>query len=119
MFEEEEFLEDQLTKYIPEEQGPSTPSPKKDKKEVFCENCGKIFHTKVALDIHKKLRHKNAVSHEKRTLPLSPKKNVKNEVPHTDNDTKDESKLICTVCEREFHTEKALALHVKLKHKKH
>lgn len=120
MFEDEEFLDDQQEKEVVS----SPPIPIKELKTKvnnFCEHCDKTFHTKSALDIHTKLKHKkNKRESNDSSSQSPPKKNIKIEVPVTDTKiVEDISKPFCTICEKHFHTEKALVLHVKLKHKNH
>lgn len=111
MFEEEEFLEEQLCKYIPDpaEQEEST----KDTKDMCCEigDCNKVFHTKVALNMHIKVKHK--VKPPVKRVSVSPRKT---EVPEKIN--KGDVKLVCLICHKDFHTQQAMTLHMKLKHKK-
>lgn len=118
MFEEEEFLDDQqqITEAVP----PSP--PKKEVKSVSnvsfsCEECDKIFHTKSAMDLHRKLRHKRASESPLKRTPLKQVLSVKSERSDSNSISKSANKMFCSVCEKQFHTEKALMLHVKTKHK--
>lgn len=115
MFEEEifeeDFLEDQ--KFIEKEINPK----KEVKQTTKCDDCSKNFHTKIALDIHKKLMHKKTMSSPPKHEATSPQsKYIKTEIPESKM-TRNVINPFCTICQKHFHTEKAFLLHIKIKHK--
>lgn len=130
MFEEEEFLDDHKYKYIEEEtetsEAPDLNDSIKETVTILCDDCGKTFHTKSALDLHRKLIHKKTLSSPSPKRDSRPAKYIKieNRTSSLEETKNDNSTSYCTIqilcddCGKTFHTKSALDLHRKLIHKK-